>query len=117
MQLKYFVSGFRFSIGHPLRRPDKIGILLIIALAMIIGIASCKQKKTVTQNTGTFYTCSMHPQIMEPHPGKCPICGMNLIAVQKSNMPQTDEIKLSDQQIQLGNIQVDTIVPGYNGHF
>ncbi len=58
----------------------------------------------------------MHPQIMEPHPGKCPICGMNLIAVQKSNMPQTDEIKLSDQQIQLGNIQVDTIGKGVIGN-
>ena len=57
----------------------------------------------------TYYTCSMHPNIMEPHAGKCPICGMNLIPVRKDYTPKTDEIKLSDQQIQLGNIHVDTI--------
>ncbi len=26
-----------------------------------------------------LYTCSMHPQIIRPAPGKCPICGMPLI--------------------------------------
>lgn len=26
-----------------------------------------------------MWTCSMHPQIRLPKPGKCPICGMNLI--------------------------------------
>lgn len=25
------------------------------------------------------WTCSMHPQIMQPDPGSCPICGMDLI--------------------------------------
>ncbi|MBD3815966.1 MAG: hypothetical protein IE913_05850, partial [Halothiobacillus sp.] len=24
----------------------------------------------------TKYTCPMHPQIIEDHPGTCPICGM-----------------------------------------
>ncbi len=28
-----------------------------------------------------FWTCSMHPQIRQPRPGKCPICGMDLIPV------------------------------------
>ncbi len=27
------------------------------------------------------YTCSMHPQIRQPKPGLCPICGMDLIPV------------------------------------
>ena len=27
---------------------------------------------------GTIYTCPMHPQIREPKPGSCPICGMAL---------------------------------------
>ena len=25
-----------------------------------------------------IYTCPMHPQIREDHPGACPICGMSL---------------------------------------
>lgn len=62
-----------------------------------------------------YYTCSMHPQVMKPKPGKCPICGMGLIAVQRSNTANADEIKLSDQQIQLGNIKSDTINGGMLG--
>jgi Cu+-exporting ATPase len=27
---------------------------------------------------GTIYTCPMHPQIRQDHPGSCPICGMTL---------------------------------------
>ncbi len=26
-----------------------------------------------------LWTCSMHPQVVEDHPGQCPICGMNLV--------------------------------------
>jgi rubrerythrin len=31
------------------------------------------------QSSESYYTCSMHPQIHEPKPGQCPICGMTLI--------------------------------------
>ncbi|MEO7802678.1 MAG: efflux RND transporter periplasmic adaptor subunit [Ginsengibacter sp.] len=134
MKLKYFDTGFIFSMKHPVRRSvlavvHKVAsqfiqslpkgrtlVLFVFTSTMIIGFASCKQKKIVTTDTGTFYTCSMHPQIMEPKPGKCPICGMNLIPVQKNEAAESDEIKLSDQQIQLGNIQVDTIGKGIIGN-
>ncbi len=33
----------------------------------------------------SLWTCSMHPQIRQPNPGKCPICGMDLIPVAKSS--------------------------------
>ncbi len=26
-----------------------------------------------------LWTCSMHPQVIEDHPGQCPICGMDLV--------------------------------------
>jgi hypothetical protein len=26
-----------------------------------------------------LYTCPMHPQVVKNAPGKCPICGMNLV--------------------------------------
>ena len=29
---------------------------------------------------GGTYTCPMHPDVREPRPGRCPICGMDLIA-------------------------------------
>jgi Cu(I)/Ag(I) efflux system membrane fusion protein len=33
---------------------------------------------TTAKNT-IKYTCPMHPQILEDHPGSCPICGMTLV--------------------------------------
>ncbi|MBI1767152.1 MAG: heavy metal translocating P-type ATPase [Bacteroidetes bacterium] len=29
------------------------------------------------------YTCPMHPDVVKNEPGKCPICGMNLVSVKK----------------------------------
>jgi len=60
-------------------------------------------------DTGLYYTCSMDPQVKEDKPGKCPICKMELTAVKKSSNQNTNEIQLSEQQIQLGNIHTDTI--------
>ncbi|MBS1723430.1 MAG: efflux RND transporter periplasmic adaptor subunit [Armatimonadetes bacterium] len=31
----------------------------------------------------TDWTCTMHPQVSKPGPGKCPICGMNLVPREK----------------------------------
>jgi len=36
---------------------------------------------------GTIYTCPMHPEIRQPGPGNCPICGMSLEPV----MPALEE--------------------------
>jgi Cu(I)/Ag(I) efflux system membrane fusion protein len=33
----------------------------------------------VQEDKEEIWTCSMHPQIRQPKPGKCPICGMDLI--------------------------------------
>ncbi|GAB2820806.1 efflux RND transporter periplasmic adaptor subunit [Ferruginibacter profundus] len=62
-----------------------------------------------------YYTCSMHPQVMQDKPGNCPICGMKLIEAKKGESTDPNEVKLSDQQIQLGNISADTIRSGMIG--
>jgi Cu(I)/Ag(I) efflux system membrane fusion protein len=55
---------------------------------MILFISSCTQssKQQPVAKSDVYYTCSMHPQVMEDHPGKCPICQMTLIAVSKGDM-------------------------------
>jgi hypothetical protein len=35
---------------------------------------------TQPATTQALYTCNMHPQIVSNQPGKCPICGMTLVA-------------------------------------
>lgn len=87
---------------------------LIIIASLLLVLASCKSKKTTTVNKDEYYTCSMHPQIMEDKPGNCPICHMELIVVKRTNTA-ADEILLNDEQIRLGNIQTDTIRNGMIG--
>ncbi|WP_036259234.1 heavy metal translocating P-type ATPase [Methylocapsa aurea] len=40
--------------------------------------AAAAAPKTPPAPAGTIYTCPMHPQIRQPGPGNCPICGMTL---------------------------------------
>ena len=83
---------------------------LLIACCLLLIIASCKEnKKVALQDPDIFYTCSMHPQVMQNRPGNCPICGMALIKVEKKEGANADAIMLSDQQVQLGNVRVDTV--------
>jgi len=91
-------------------------VSLFLIVASVLLFSSCKHDEKVAANKDVYYTCSMHPQINEPKPGKCPICGMTLIQVQKSQAPKSDELQLSEQQIQLGNIVIDTLGKGVIGN-
>ncbi len=58
----------------------------IILPAMLFGmllIAACSNPKQAPvqaqSKTAVQYTCPMHPQVLEDHPGNCPICGMTLV--------------------------------------
>lgn len=85
-------------------------------LIAVLFFSACKSKNVSVEKTqDIYYTCSMDPQVIEYKPGKCPICHMELTPVKKSNGESKDEILLSEQQIQLGNIQTDTIRDGSIG--
>jgi len=45
------------------------------------------KEETASAVAGTIYTCPMHPEIRQDHPGSCPICGMTLEPV----MPTLDD--------------------------
>lgn len=82
-----------------------------IAVLLLFFINACKEKAQTKIDADTYYTCSMHPQVMQDHPGNCPICHMELIAVKKQQTA-ANEIQLTDAQMQLANIQTDTIQNG-----
>jgi Cu(I)/Ag(I) efflux system membrane fusion protein len=88
---------------------------IILTTTAFLFFASCKNKKEAPRDPDTYYTCSMDSQVVEYKPGKCPICHMELTRVKKSNGEKKDEIQLSEQQIQLGNIHMDTIRNGTIG--
>jgi Cu(I)/Ag(I) efflux system membrane fusion protein len=91
--------------------------LQLVAFSLLIAtlFVACKQKApqvAVKAQSKTYYTCSMHPQIHEDHPGNCPICGMKLIKVELtggSKSADMNKITLTSTQLQLAGIQTDTI--------
>lgn len=88
---------------------------IFIVVLFVMFSASCRDKKVVKIDHN-YYTCPMHPEVMSHKPGKCPICGMPLTLVRNTPVKENaDDIELSDQQVQLGNILVDTIRKGKIG--
>jgi len=58
----------------------------------------------------TIWTCAMHPQIRMPHPGKCPICGMDLIPLnQGGTTADTGAIRLTKEAAQLANVLTSVV--------
>ncbi len=53
-----------------------------------------------------IYTCSMHPQIQNPGPGKCPLCGMDLIPLEKgaTNIDPA-LLSMTETAMQLANVK------------
>ena len=69
-------------IGEFRRIKSEIIIIHLICASLLIGVvASCSKSTSPTEKT--LYTCSMHPQVIQDHPGDCPICGMKLVPMRK----------------------------------
>lgn len=76
---------------------------------------ACKPRPSSGSASDIYYTCSMDPQVVESAPGKCPICRMDLTPVKKNSADNPNELAISEQQVMLGNIRVDTIRQGRLG--
>lgn len=67
------------------------GLKIFLAIILVLSglIISCGRKETAPKpketspatapETTPVYTCPMHPYYTSDHPGKCPICGMDLV--------------------------------------
>ena len=57
-----------------------------------------------------LWTCSMHPQIMQPEAGDCPICGMDLIPAANSSEELTsNQFEMSENAMALANIETSAV--------
>ena len=72
-----------------------------ILIAIVIAVFTVAIIFVLTKNQGTSardeqgassgtWTCSMHPQVRLPNPGKCPICEMPLIPAKQSSATSTN---------------------------
>ncbi len=94
---------------------------ILLFTAMLFFLFSCKNAKNAEQENehaahDIYYTCSMHPQVVADKPGKCPICHMDLVPAEKKKNADPNALQLNEQQIQLANIQTDTIRNGSIGN-
>jgi len=91
---------------------------LLILLAFLLGMwirggsgssAPVHDHESVEASTAaTVWTCSMHPQIRQPEPGACPICGMDLIPVasdQDGGSGSPRQLVLSEHARKLAGIE------------
>src|SRR5262245_47081877 len=69
-------------------------VLLIALATLFVGAASCSKKSSAGKPSNIdYYTCTMHPSVHEKEPGKCPICGMDLVPVMKDEAAQGSSSK------------------------
>ncbi|MFT6066326.1 MAG: Cu(I)/Ag(I) efflux system membrane fusion protein [Polaribacter sp.] len=92
-----------------------IGILAVGVLLGWLLFGGASTSKTVHNHdemseTNKMWTCSMHPQIMQPEAGDCPICGMDLIPAETSaDGLLADQFKLTENALALANIQTSIV--------
>jgi Cu(I)/Ag(I) efflux system membrane fusion protein len=98
----------------------KYGLILIAGLFigwLIFGGSSNNQNESTEhvheEGAEQIWTCAMHPQIRQNKPGKCPICGMDLIPLKTSGSGDEavdpSAIQLSKEAVALANIQTTVI--------
>lgn len=95
-----------------------IGILAVGLLLgwFLFGNSSAKETEhnhDAVSEVNQMWTCSMHPQIMQPESGDCPICGMDLIPAESSSEGLlADQFKLTENAMGLANIQTSIVGNG-----
>ena len=103
------------ALGTLRSQPRKI-ISILLPLGLFIagwwfGLPAAKvEEEVATNGSGQIWTCSMDPQIRQPNPGDCPICGMDLIILQDSGDGAIREVAVSSEAAALLNLQVSPVV-------
>src|SRR5687767_14097928 len=92
-------------------------VLIISAIAATL--FACSREKeadehaahdhTKDEAAAVRYTCPMHPNVVQDGPGKCPVCGMDLVPKTANVTAATDDLMLTDSQIKLANITTQKI--------
>ncbi len=94
-----------------------LAVIGLITIGLVIGrlTAPSHDLGDDTPATGesapSEYTCSMHPQIRQPNPGKCPICAMDLIPAGQADKDDAGprEISFSPHAKALAQIQTTPV--------
>ena len=94
-----------------------IPILVLVAIAFTAGLwlrpylAHDHEGAAPSTQAKQLWTCSMHPQVLQDHPGTCPICHMELTPV-KSGESSGGGITIDPVVVQNMGIRTATVTEG-----
>lgn len=114
----------------PRGRPAIISLVIVAVVAFSLGgLMLGGGESTESANGGdahghaasaestepALWTCSMHPQIQLPKPGKCPICFMDLIPVETGGGGELEpnQIRMSETAVKLAGIQTTAVTRAF----
>jgi Cu(I)/Ag(I) efflux system membrane fusion protein len=101
-----------------------LGVFLAVGAALIVMVGFAQRlgwiralEATLPETAatpGAVYTCAMHPQIRQPSPGRCPICGMALVPASNTSGADLDQlaVKIEPARRRLANIQTAPVESG-----
>jgi hypothetical protein len=100
-----------------------LGIVLAAATLVACGSEIPESKEggriATVEEAAEHWTCSMHPNIHMDGPGRCPICGMDLIPVEAPSAGEGEEgrpvLEMSEHAMKLAEIQTMAVVRGTAG--
>lgn len=85
--------------------------ILLVAVAALPYAAPAEDPAPAVAEK-TLYTCGMHPQVIQDHPGNCPICGMKLTPARKESAAESSAISIDPVTTQKMNIQTGLVEKG-----
>ena len=104
---------------------NKVLIIVVLVIGILVGLfigkssdkSSIATAQQTEEATHQIWTCSMHPQIRMDKPGKCPICGMDLIPLEEGSDSDAaiapDEIQMTESAIKIADIQTMVVQKAY----
>jgi Cu(I)/Ag(I) efflux system membrane fusion protein len=79
------------------------GVLLFLFRSPIVAwFRGPAEPAALPASQETTYTCPMHPHVQQHGPGKCPVCGMDLVAVNRAQAGSGDVTIEAGRQQTLG---------------
>ncbi len=99
-------------MGSLLARVVGTAIVLALLVGAFVGLSLWGRGGPETQLAASgVWTCSMHPQIRMDHPGKCPLCGMDLVRLDATARAVDDprHLSLSEHARRMATLETVTI--------
>jgi Cu(I)/Ag(I) efflux system membrane fusion protein len=100
-----------------------LGIVVVLYLGSLVGppigaglhkvwaaVAGSEQETKSSTGGQHYYTCGMHPWVIVPHPGDCPICGMKLVPLDPAKF--SGQVTISPVVAQNIGVRVEKVQEG-----